>query len=98
MGDTQDRLSEVVSVRFTPSEIQRFRALAADRPLSQLVREMCLEAAEAPTTLFPVGASWASPTPQLPVIISVNTEFWTAPTAGDTIRLVTGSAGSTVTS
>lgn len=91
MGEPQDRLTEIVSVRFTPSEIRRFRTLAADRPLSRIVREMSLGAAEEKPRLVSGVGSWTTAAPLVPVMITVNTSIWSAPTTGDTIRLVAGS-------
>lgn len=39
---SSEKLSEIVSVRFTPAEITQLRAIAGDRPLSHVVRELAV--------------------------------------------------------
>jgi hypothetical protein len=88
MSMPQDKLTEVVSVRFTANEVERLRALAEGRPLSHLVRELCLEAAE-PTPSTPGATSQTSHQTEL-LTIAVNTASWSAPEMSNSAWVVAG--------
>ena len=47
---SDEKLSEVVSLRFTPSEMEQLRAFAAGRKLSQVVRDLALQTLNDHTT------------------------------------------------
>jgi hypothetical protein len=89
MSLLQGKLTEVVSVRFTANEVERLRLLAEGRPLSHLVRELCLEAAK-PTRLALGATSQTSHQTDL-LTIAVNTSSWSAPEMSHTAWVVAGS-------
>jgi hypothetical protein len=73
------RLSEVVSIRLTPAEMDILRAVAGPRPLSQFVRELCSNAMTTP--LRSAAVSQCSTPTDVPLVISMNVPLWTAPVA-----------------
>jgi hypothetical protein len=89
MSTSQDKLTEVVSVRFTANEVERLRGLAEGRPLSHLVRELCLEAAN-PTAPTLRATSQTSHQTDL-LTIAVNTASWSAPEMSNSAWIVAGS-------
>lgn len=50
-----ERLSEVVSTRFAPSEIAEFRRIAGGKPISQVVRDLALKGVQYHGTRQTVG-------------------------------------------
>jgi hypothetical protein len=75
------RLSEVVSIRLTPAEMECLRAVAGGRPLSQFVRELCSNAICGPRPPQ-VNLNQGILDVQMPVTISVNVPNWSGPVAG----------------
>jgi hypothetical protein len=57
-----ERLSEVVSTRFAPSEIAEFRRIAGDKPISQVVRDLALKGVQYHSTrqIIGIGSSFSS--------------------------------------
>lgn len=47
---SSERLTEVVSARFTPAEAEQLRELAGDGPLSHVVRNLALQALLGPVS------------------------------------------------
>jgi hypothetical protein len=88
MSAPQDKLTEVVSVRFTASEVERLRALAEGRPLSHLVRELSLRAVSAMPP-NPKGHSQTTHRADL-LSLTMNTPDWSAPETSNMVRIVAG--------
>lgn len=88
MSTSEDRLTEIVSVRFTASEVERLRLLTEGRPLSHLVRELCLAAAR--STRPSVKATAQTSHQANLLTMDVNTMDWSAPEMPTTARIVAG--------
>jgi hypothetical protein len=89
MSTPQDKLTEVVSVRFTANEVEHLRGLAEGRPLSHLVRQLCLEAANPAASTLGAASQTSHHTDLL--TIAVNTASWSAPEISNSAWVVAGS-------
>jgi hypothetical protein len=88
MSAPQDKLTEVVSVRFTASEVEHLRTVAEGRPLSHVVRELSLHAARG----RPVNTRGFSQTTQRTDLLSIktNTPDWSAPETSNVVQVIAG--------
>jgi len=80
-----EKLSEVISVRFSAAEAAHLRRVADGRPLSQVVRELSLSAVEVREES--AAPSWTSPVNDQPLTININSSDWSAPFSAPSVQI-----------
>jgi hypothetical protein len=90
MNASEGRLTEIVSVRFTAGEVEHLRILAAGRPLSHVVRELSLQAADTARPSLRGRAITQTSEGTDSLSITMNTPIWSAPEISNTVPLPGG--------
>jgi hypothetical protein len=73
------RLTNIVSVRFTKDEVSALRGVAEGATLSRIVRELCLEALAQRGTSVGTNQTWSAGSSE-PFSLEINSPAWTGPT------------------